>query len=207
MKKIKQFLAAITLLIGGALSAQVSVNVNIGSPPEWGPVGYTDVRYYYLPDVEAYYDIQSSMFIYYGDGIWVHQAYLPQRYSSYDLYYGYKVVMTDYRGDRPYANFNEYKVKYKKGYRGKEQKTIGHNPGKGNHASNNRDSKQAGDKSRESHNSGSNNSPQKRNQVQPHNKTHVAQHSAGGGNKSAGAGNKPQGGQPNHGGGGGGKKR
>ena len=122
----------IIFFISGSMKAQVSVNINIGSPPQWGPVGYTEVRYYYLPDVEAYYDIQSSVFIYYGNGVWLHEAHLPGRYRNYDLYGGYKVVMTDYRGDTPYTNFKEYKVKYKKGYRGPSQKTIGEKPGKGN---------------------------------------------------------------------------
>ncbi len=119
-------------MLSGTLSAQVTVNVNIGSPPPWGPVGYTEVRYYYLPDVEAYYDIQTSLFIYYGGGVWLHRTYLPTQYRNYDLYYGYKVVLSDYRGTAPYNNFASHKVKYAKGYRGKEQKTIGVKPGKGN---------------------------------------------------------------------------
>jgi len=132
MKTLKQIIIGIVLCLSGSLTAQVSVNINIGSPPPWGPVGYTEVRYYYLPDVEAYYDIQSAMFIYYGGGAWVHRAYLPTQYRNYDLYYGYKVVMTDYHGSSPYVHFSQHKVKYKKGYRGGPQKTIGSKPGKGN---------------------------------------------------------------------------
>jgi hypothetical protein len=112
------------------LQAQVTINVNVGSPPLWGPVGYTDVRYYYLPDVEAYYDIQSSMFIYYGNGRWIRKSHLPYQYRSYDLYHGYKVVLTDFHGNDPYSHFKEHRVKYVKGYRGQEQKTIGERPGK-----------------------------------------------------------------------------
>ena len=119
------------LFLAISLHAQVSVNVNIGVPPPWGPVGYTTVRYYYLPDVEAYYDVQSSMFIYYGGGVWVHRAYLPAQYKNYDLYGGYKVVMKDYHGNAPYAHFKEHKVKYAKGYHGGPQRTIGERPGKG----------------------------------------------------------------------------
>lgn len=132
MKTIKSIFIGMVLFLANAVQAQVSVNVNIGSPPQWGPVGYTEVRYYYLPDVEAYYDIETSMFIYFGGGAWIHRTYLPTRYSSYDLYSGYKVVMTDYRGNAPYANFKEYKKKYAKGYRGSAQKTIGQKPGRGN---------------------------------------------------------------------------
>jgi len=141
MKTLKLIVAGIMLqliffgtflLISNAGQAQVSVNVNIGSPPPWGPVGYTEVRYYYLPDVEAYYDVQTSMFIYFGGGVWVHRSYLPSRYRNYDLYGGYKVVMTDYRGDAPYNNFREYKTRYARGYHGEAQRTIGERPGRGN---------------------------------------------------------------------------
>ncbi len=106
--------------------AQVSVHVNIGAPPQWGPAGYSNVRYYYLPDVEAYYDVHTSMFIYYSGGVWLQRSYLPSHHKHYDLYRGYKVVMVDYRGETPYVTFKNYKVKYKKGYKGPSQKTIGH---------------------------------------------------------------------------------
>lgn len=132
MKNLKIFILLTGLLITSAMKAQVSVNVNIGSPPQWGPVGYTETRYYYLPDVEAYYDVQTSMFIYFGDGVWLHRGSLPGRYRDYDLYNGYKVVMTDYHGHEPYIHFKDYKRKYSKGYRGGPQKTIGSHPGKGN---------------------------------------------------------------------------
>lgn len=132
MKKYKLILIGIVLLLSSSVKSQVSVNVNIGSPPLWGPIGYTDVRYYYLPDVEAYYDIHTSMFIYYGGGIWLHKPQLPRIYSSYDLYGGYKVVMTDYRGDSPHIHFKDHKSKYGKGYKKGSQKTIGQKPGKGN---------------------------------------------------------------------------
>lgn len=132
MKTLKLLSIAALVLLSYSAKAQISVSVNFGSPPLWGPVGYTEARYYYLPDVEAYYDVQSSMFIYFGGGQWISRASLPRRYRNYDLYNGYKVVMTDYRGDAPYRNFNEHKMKYYKGYRGESQRTIGERPGRGN---------------------------------------------------------------------------
>ena len=132
MKNLKLILIGTLLVLSGAAKAQVSVNVNIGSPPMWGPSGYTEVRYYYLPAVEAYYDIEASMFIYYTRGVWVHRTYLPGRYRNYDLYNGYKVVMTDYRGNAPYIHFKDHKKKYYRGYRDGNQRTIGDRPGNGN---------------------------------------------------------------------------
>lgn len=132
MKSLKIIAISAILLLTYSFKAQVSVNVNIGSPPLWGPVGYTTERYYYLPDVEAYYDVHTSQFIYFGNGVWIHNTYLPGAYRNYNLYNGYKVVITDYRGATPYVYFKNHKVKYKKGYRGGPQKTIGQKPGKGN---------------------------------------------------------------------------
>ena len=125
MKALKLIVFGILLFITSPVLAQISINLNIGSPPKWGPVGYTDVQYYYLPDVEAYYDVPSSMFIYYERGAWIHRAHLPGQYRNYDLYRGYKVVMNDYRGNAPYTHFKDHKMKYAKGYRGKAQKNIG----------------------------------------------------------------------------------
>lgn len=125
MKTLKQIVFVIAILTSFSLKAQVSVNVNIGSPPQWGPAGYDGERYYYLPDVECYYDVQQSTFIYYERNVWVRRTYLPNRYRNYDLYNGYKVVINNYRGDSPYTNFKDHKMKYAKGYRGGPQKTIG----------------------------------------------------------------------------------
>jgi hypothetical protein len=132
MKNLKLTLIATLLMLSGIAKAQISVNVNIGSPPMWGPVGYTEVRYYYLPAVEAYYDINASMFIYYSRGTWVHTTYLPGRYRNYDLYNGYKVVMSDYRGNKPYEHFSDHKKKYHRKYHNGNQRTIGEHPGRGN---------------------------------------------------------------------------
>jgi hypothetical protein len=57
MKKLKWIVTGIAIFLTSTLTAQVSVNISIGSPPAWGPAGYSQVRYYYLPDVEAYYDV------------------------------------------------------------------------------------------------------------------------------------------------------
>jgi len=131
MKTIRLICIGILIFLANIIQAQVSVSVNIGSPPPWGPYGYNGVRYYYLPDVEAYYDIQSSLFIYSEGGVWVHRGYLPARYRNYDLYGGYKVVMTDYRGNAPYTHFADYRSRYARGYHGKTQRNIGERPGKG----------------------------------------------------------------------------
>lgn len=108
--------------------AQIRVSTTIGHAPQWGPAGYDNAQYYYLPDIELYYDIYTNSFIYYSGTKWVRRNYLPTRYRNYDLYNGYKVVLTDYRGNMPYTHFKQHKIKYHKGYREKNQHNIGIRP-------------------------------------------------------------------------------
>ncbi len=144
MKTLKLIAAGIILLVTSATQAQVSVNVNIGTPPPWGPAGYANIDYYYIPDVQAYYDIRLSQFIYFGNGRWIHSRYLPGPYRNYDLYNGYKVVLRDYHGRTPYIYYRDHKAKYFKGYRGEPQRNIGyrsnnnrdHDNGNGNYKHN-----------------------------------------------------------------------
>lgn len=127
MKTLKIITFGIFLFISSTMHSQVSINVNIGSPPQWGPVGYTEMEYYYLPDIEAYYDVRATQFIYFGGGKWIRSSRLPRQYRNYDLYGGYKVVLNDYHGRTPYAHFDRHRVKYHKGYNhGRPQRTYGY---------------------------------------------------------------------------------
>lgn len=90
-------------------SAQVSINVNIGSQPLWGPVGYDYVDNYYLPDIECYYNVPRRQFVYLDNSRWIFSSSLPSRYRGYDLYNGYKVVVNS---RDPYRNFDRDRVTY-----------------------------------------------------------------------------------------------
>lgn len=99
---------------------RLNVNVNIGSQPVWGPVGYDYVDYYYLPDIEAYYYVPRHQFIYLSDGRWIFSSSLPVRYRNYDLYNGYKVVINE---PNSYLHFTSDRLKYSR-YRGNHQQVI-----------------------------------------------------------------------------------
>ncbi len=114
MKTLKYLLPALFFLPFFA-NAQVAVNVNIGIPA-WG-VPVTTERYYYIPDIETYYDIPSREYIYLHDGMWVRSAAVPVVYRDYDFYRGRKIIINDYRGDAPYAFYNIHRVKYVRAYR------------------------------------------------------------------------------------------
>jgi hypothetical protein len=111
-KKVYFIVAAFMFLFTLQSSAQVSINVNIGSRPDWcSDDDYDNVDYYYLPEIEAYYDTHASVFIYFGPRGWIRSRYLPEYCHNYDLNRGYKVVI-DYHGNAPYVFYNHHKVKY-----------------------------------------------------------------------------------------------
>jgi hypothetical protein len=100
--------------------AQLRINVNIGSQPSWGPVGYTHADYYYMPDIDAYYDVPAHQYIYFENNVWVRHAYLPPRYANYDLYHGYKVVVNQ---RNPWERDDIYRTRYAN-YRGRHDQLV-----------------------------------------------------------------------------------
>ena len=102
-------IAGIIIVLAAPLPAQVHVNVNIGSQPVWGPTGNDYVENYYLPDIEAYYNVPQRRFYYNEKGRWMSRSSLPTRYRDYDLYNSYKVVVND---KSPWNKHDTYKEKF-----------------------------------------------------------------------------------------------
>ncbi|TCD04204.1 hypothetical protein EZ449_18015 [Pedobacter frigidisoli] len=113
MKKLVLFAAVlmVSLFSINNAKAQVSLNINIGQQPVWGPTGYNHVDYYYFPDIDAYYYVPSGQYIYSNGGRWVWVNSLPAQYGNFDLYRAYKVVVNE---PRPYLRNNVYVTKYSK---------------------------------------------------------------------------------------------
>jgi len=133
MKKlilIAAIFGALTVTKNSNAQVQVGLNINIGSQPEWGPVGYDYVDYYYLPDIDAYYYVPGRQFIYLSNGRWVFATSLPVAYRHYNFYSGYKVVINE---PKPYLRGNVFRERYAR-YKGKtnEQVCIRHDNGNHN---------------------------------------------------------------------------
>lgn len=129
MKILKIILLALALNSFSAQS-QVAVNVNLGKPPVWAPANPVQTQYYFLPDIDTYYDVPSQRFIYLRNGKWFRSAALPARYRGYNLKSGNVVYLTDYRGNSPYKYHKNHKIKYAKSskvYVSKEKKYKGNN--------------------------------------------------------------------------------
>jgi hypothetical protein len=99
---------------------RIHANLNIGSQPEWGPVGYSHADYYYMPDIDAYYDVNSHQYIYNENNAWVHGRTLPSRYGTYDQYHSYKVVVNQ---RNPWEHDADFRAKYSN-YKGRHDQTV-----------------------------------------------------------------------------------
>jgi hypothetical protein len=101
-----QIRLGLNLHLGG-----VAAHVVVAPPVQYADYDEysNDNDYYYLPDVEAYYDVAQQCY-YYNDGQqWIHAAYLPGQYRNYDWRNGrhYEV-----RAQRPYLRHDEYRNRF-----------------------------------------------------------------------------------------------
>jgi hypothetical protein len=103
------FVLLVTIFLANISNAQINVNINLDSQPVWGPTGYDYVEYYYLPDIEVYYYVPQHRFYYYENDKWIYGSSLPSRYSNYDYYKSYKVVVNE---RKPWRNHKTYRDKY-----------------------------------------------------------------------------------------------
>ncbi|WP_133063415.1 hypothetical protein [Flavobacterium aurantiibacter] len=114
------------LLFGGTVFSQVQVQINVGTPA-WIPPTPVAVQYYYLPEINVYYDAPAAQYLYVSRGNWVRTKVLPARYKNYNFARGKVVCVENYRGDRPYVY---YKKQHAKRHYAKAR---GHKKGHGKH--------------------------------------------------------------------------
>ncbi len=114
-------LSGVLFCLAGAANAQLSVSINIGTQPVWGPTGYDHVDNYYLPEVDAYYSVPTKQYTYMSGNRWVHSATLPSQYRNVDLYKTYKVVEN---GNNPWVKNHQRDMKQYSGYKTRHDQPI-----------------------------------------------------------------------------------
>lgn len=121
---MKKFILIMSVMAGtlfiGQSKAQINISINIGSQPAWGPTGYNHVDYYYLPDINSYYNVATAQYIYWRGNKWRFANKLPGRYRNYNIYNSYKVVVNR---QNPYMN-NQYDIQHYSQYKGRTGQSI-----------------------------------------------------------------------------------
>ena len=83
------------------------------TPPSWAPTtaGLNLVRYYYLPDCDAYYDASSQQFFSQNVSGWVASSSVPTSCSNLDLSTAYTIMLNSNTA-QPWLNNTFYQSNY-----------------------------------------------------------------------------------------------
>ncbi len=70
------------------------------------------IRYYYFPNLEAYFDNLELVYHYKVNDQWQQAENLPTNYGGYSLYNKVRVAITDFDGNEPYQLLKTHKKMY-----------------------------------------------------------------------------------------------
>ena len=84
----------------------------------------SNVRYYYYPNLEAYFDNIELVYHYKVNGQWEKAENLPANYGGYSLFNKVRVNITDYDGDEPYQLIKTHKKMYPYNSKGRFSNTT-----------------------------------------------------------------------------------
>lgn len=83
---------------------------------------YLEVRYYYYPNMEAYFDTQRALYIVKQNGVWTTSETLDFTSRGYCVRNGAYEMIKDYTGDEPFAYLAVHKLKYPANFSSRPQK-------------------------------------------------------------------------------------
>ncbi len=112
MKPLK--LLVIALCFATAANSQISTRKVVKvQAPIWAQSNDVAANYYYLPEIDTYYDVPAQQFIYLNNSnVWVKTNRLPSSQKTYDLKNGKIIYLTEYKGRKPYLHHKSHKAKY-----------------------------------------------------------------------------------------------
>ena len=71
-----------------------------------------EFRYYYFPNLCAYYDLETNNYIYKINNQWETASELPQYYGGYSIFKNTRIPLKNYVGDNPQEKLNEHKLQF-----------------------------------------------------------------------------------------------
>jgi hypothetical protein len=106
MNTQKYLIALLMLLVTHASFSQTNPEIKkLAIDPETNCY----LRYYYFPNLQAYFDLLNREYIFKHNGEWHYAAELPQNYGGYSLYKTTRTFITDYDGEEPFQFLDTHK--------------------------------------------------------------------------------------------------
>lgn len=134
MKTITHLILGIALVSFNAIQAQEAVEIeevnvafNYKTTSENEPYKYEEVRYYYYPNLQAYFDTKVGLYLYQENGEWVESERLAPTFRGYSLKNGQYVMIKDYVGEEPYTLINDHKAKFPADYSSRPKREVAAN--------------------------------------------------------------------------------
>ncbi|RTY95144.1 hypothetical protein [Flavobacterium sp. GT3R68] len=118
--KTKNYISLISIFfICQNITAQISLDtVFVGkkkvveTTSESNVEAVVNIRYYYFPNLNAYFDTKRQLYIYKQNGNWITAGYIPAGYRGYCLRNDYHVPIDEYYGEQPYLLLDKHKKQY-----------------------------------------------------------------------------------------------
>lgn len=116
MKKIT-FILVLLFTVCATFSYSQSTGAN-STKLEIDKITNCKLRYYYYPNLQAYFDLQKKVFFYKNNGKWYVSDKLPKNYGGYSLYKMNHVIITDYDEDEPFKQLDIHKKIFPYNFKG-----------------------------------------------------------------------------------------
>lgn len=116
MKKITYLIIGLMLLSFNFSQAQVQLDTIYIRAKKVAPSTFVEVRYYYYPNLEAYFDTKIAMYIYKQHGEWIKSEQINTAFRGYSVRNGQYVMLKGFTEDNPYTLIEEHKQKYPADY-------------------------------------------------------------------------------------------
>ena len=100
-------LLAAGLLLAGA-AAPAAAHAQVGRNAQAGrPAGPASAQYYYVPEIDGYYDLAARHYLVQRNGRWVPVATLPGYNPA-----SFHPVAVSYQGREPWAQYRDHHARY-----------------------------------------------------------------------------------------------
>lgn len=113
MKTITNLLVGVAVFSSCVALAQEQLDtVYISAIKENVNLYRDNIRYYYYPNLQAYYDTKKALYIFNRNGRWVTSEKIDPTIRGYSIKNSSYVMIRGYTEDEPYSLLEEHKHKY-----------------------------------------------------------------------------------------------
>jgi hypothetical protein len=122
MNKITHLALGFVLLSAQQLTSQILLESGSIDTKEIFTDHSSEIRYYYYPNLQAYFDIQTQLYIVKQNGSWSTSKTIDVNSRGYCLRNGFHVPLKGFVADEPYLNIKQHKLSFPADYSSKQRR-------------------------------------------------------------------------------------